>query len=81
MGIAAPGVNIYSTIPGNGYASYNGTSMATPYVAGVLGMMKAMDPSLDTKKAYALLKKTGIKTKDTKKTGMLIQPEAVLKAL
>ncbi|WP_286163880.1 S8 family serine peptidase [Bacillus sp. AFS088145] len=32
--ISAPGGNIYSTIPGNKYDVYSGTSMATPHVAG-----------------------------------------------
>lgn len=37
--VAAPGVNIYSTIPNNGYAYYNGTSMATPHVTGAAALV------------------------------------------
>ncbi|MBL7790801.1 MAG: S8 family serine peptidase [Saprospiraceae bacterium] len=81
MGLAAPGVNIYSTIPGSKYEAYNGTSMATPYVAGLVGLMKSLKPSLTTKEAYRILRDTGKNTRNTKETGKLIQPGAAVKAL
>ena len=73
-GIAAPGVQIYSTFPNDEYKTFNGTSMACPYVAGLLGIMKSIDPDLDTNKAYEILNKTGKDTNATKETGKLIQP-------
>ncbi|WP_194287445.1 S8 family serine peptidase [Gracilibacillus oryzae] len=41
--IVAPGANILSTVPG-GYASYNGTSMAAPHIAGVVALIKEAHP-------------------------------------
>jgi subtilisin family serine protease len=39
--IAAPGSGIYSTLPGGGYGSKSGTSMAAPHVAGALALYAA----------------------------------------
>ena len=47
--IAAPGRNILSTIPGSGYGTKSGTSMATPHVAGMAALLKAMYPKANYK--------------------------------
>ena len=44
--VTAPGVNIYSAVPGGGYDTFNGTSMASPHVAGVAGLLKSHDRNL-----------------------------------
>jgi subtilisin family serine protease len=44
--VFAPGVDIYSATPGNTYATYSGTSMAAPVVAGVAAVLKSYYPQL-----------------------------------
>ncbi len=45
--VGAPGVGILSTVLGNDYEEMDGTSMATPFVAGLAGMIKASNPDLN----------------------------------
>lgn len=64
--VAAPGTNILSTVntgtkapSGEGYASYGGTSMATPHVAGVVALVQAVsNPAKTPAQVEALLKST-----------------------
>ncbi len=42
--LAAPGVNIYSTVKGGGYTSMSGTSMAAPHVSGTAALVIAAYP-------------------------------------
>lgn len=44
--VSAPGNNIYSTTVGNTYGNKSGTSMASPMVAGLAGLMKSLNPNM-----------------------------------
>lgn len=55
--VAAPGVQILSTVPG-GYEAWDGTSMAAPVVSGIAAMLKAENPQLSPNELENILDST-----------------------
>ena len=58
--ISAPGVGIESSVPNEGYATFNGTSMATPHIAGVCALMYSMN-KMNKSQVQDIFKKTALK--------------------
>ncbi len=69
--LTAPGVSVLSTLPRNSYGSLNGTSMASPHVAGVAALVWGADSSLSNSDVRAVLQNTAqdielpVKRRDT----------------
>ncbi len=57
----APGVQIYSTTPENNYEPEQGTSMASPVVAGVAALLRSYFPELTAKQVRDILLKSSIR--------------------
>jgi hypothetical protein len=58
--VAAPGVGVLSTIPNNLMDTFNGTSMATPHVAGVVALMLGKNGDLTVDEVEAALRGSGV---------------------
>ena len=56
--VGAPGVGILSTTIGNTYSTFNGTSMATPHVTGVLSLLMDENPGWDYRQVIDRLYET-----------------------
>lgn len=61
--VTAPGSQIMSSVPNNGYASYSGTSMAGPHVAGLVALIISANPNLagEVDSIQEIIKSTCIK--------------------
>ena len=92
--VVAPGVRVYSCIPpekpqGEGfeYSYMDGTSMASPHVAGVAALLVAAHPSATVAETATVLKETarhpgGDHTRPDNRWGYgIIQPQEALSAL
>jgi cell wall-associated protease len=63
--VFAPGVRIYSTIPGgNTYGEKDGTSMASPVVAGLSALMLSYFPDLTPQQVISIIKTSSLKITD-----------------
>jgi type VII secretion-associated serine protease mycosin len=56
--VAAPGVDIVSTVPGGGQCADNGTSFSAPYVAGVAALLRAKHPDWKHQEITAQIQQT-----------------------
>ena len=57
--VFAPGVQIYSTVPKDEYKKYNGTSMASPEVAGVAALVRSYYPELSASQVKHIIMNSG----------------------
>ncbi|MEO0191348.1 MAG: S8 family serine peptidase [candidate division WOR-3 bacterium] len=58
--VCAPGVSVRSCVPGGGYESWDGTSMAGPHVAGTIALMMEANPNLDYQTVWNILTSTAV---------------------
>lgn len=62
--ICAPGTQIYAAFPDTGYAWWNGTSFAAPFIAGTAAMMLALEPALSRDNIFNIIRQTAINVDD-----------------
>lgn len=77
--LSAPGLHIYNSMPGNTYGYLDGTSMASPMVAGAAGLMKSLNGNLTADEIKSHLINTGKRLFASQtEIGNLIQLDAAL---
>lgn len=69
LDLLAPGSSITSSFPGGGTVTWNGTSMATPHVAGAWAVLKQKDPAASVDKLLEALRVTGTSVDDLRSGG------------
>ena len=62
--IAAPGVGIRSAVPGDGYGSMSGTSMASPAVSGIAALLRQVNSSISVDDMEEILMNTAVPKTD-----------------
>ncbi|MBL8550471.1 MAG: S8 family serine peptidase [Hyphomonadaceae bacterium] len=75
--VLAPGVAINSSVPGGGFAAYNGTSMATPHVAGAFALLRSLVPNASLDAIETALKSTGVTVRDRPRIALLAAAQSL----
>ena len=60
ISVCAPGVEIYSTMPGGGYDYMSGTSMSCPFVAGAAALILSQNPGMSPEEVKTQLEETAV---------------------
>jgi subtilisin family serine protease len=81
--IAAPGVNVRSSLTGGGYGTKSGTSMASPHINGVVALMREANPNIGVQEIKEIIFETAYDLGDSGEDnsygwGMVDAYEAVL---
>jgi hypothetical protein len=56
--VVAPGVSVRSSLPGNQYANWDGTSMASPHITGSIAVIRQVNPNIDVETIKQILIET-----------------------
>jgi hypothetical protein len=80
LDLFAPGVGILSSVPGGGFASLSGTSMAAPHVAGAWAVMRQANPLASVDEVLGLFVETGRPIFDGRSGGSITRPRIRLGA-
>jgi subtilisin family serine protease len=74
LDLLAPGQAINSSIPGGDFTVFDGTSMATPHVAGAWAILRQANPAATVDEVLSLLSSTGRPITDTRSGLPLVRP-------